>query len=277
MSASSQHSGMASVGDSQLYYEVAGEGTPFVMIHAGVADHRQWNNEFAHFAEHYKVVRYDMRGFGKSEPADSAYKPLDNLVGLLAHLKIEEPIILMGCSMGGSLAFDFALAYPERIKALIMVGSEPDDLDLDVPSPKAFEAIREAYKAGDWDKMAELETDLWFVGETRTRDEVDATMYQLAYAMGRQALRHEEKGLGKRLPNLEPSADTRLDEITCPLLLIIGAHDIEYMKRANDVVEEAIPSAQKVVMENAAHLANMDEPAQFQRIVGDFLAGIGDG
>ena len=60
--------GLASVNGAQLYYETVGVGEPFVMIHAGVADSRQWNNEFTYFAQHYHVIRYDTRGFGKSEP-----------------------------------------------------------------------------------------------------------------------------------------------------------------------------------------------------------------
>ena len=61
--------GVAPVNQAQIYYERGGEGAPFVMIHAGVADSRQWENEFAHFADRFQVVRYDLRGFGRTPPA----------------------------------------------------------------------------------------------------------------------------------------------------------------------------------------------------------------
>ncbi|HKU53401.1 MAG TPA: alpha/beta hydrolase, partial [Nitrospira sp.] len=94
-------SGFVPVDNARLYYETAGQGVPLVMIHAGVADSRQWNNEFAFFAPNYRVVRYDMRGYGKSEPVDGEFNPLDDLVTILNTLGIHEPVVIMGCSMGG--------------------------------------------------------------------------------------------------------------------------------------------------------------------------------
>src|SRR5215210_1160925 len=105
-------SGLANIDNAQLYYETAGKGMPLVMIHAGVADSRQWNNEFAFFAQNYQVIRYDMRGYGKSEPVDGEFSHMSDLVSLLNALEIQEPLVIMGCSMGGGLAMDFALTYP---------------------------------------------------------------------------------------------------------------------------------------------------------------------
>src|SRR5689334_24017318 len=135
MSTSEEKSGTVKIDHAQLYYETDGQGTPFVMIHAGVADRRQWNNEFASFADMYRVIRYDMRGYGRSEPAEGEFTHLSDLVALLDSLNADEPLILMGCSMGGGLALDFALTYPSRLKALILVGSGPSGLELDVPRP----------------------------------------------------------------------------------------------------------------------------------------------
>ena len=127
-------SGFIGIGNAKLYYELSGEGQPLVLIHAGVADNRQWNNEFAHFAQDYRVLRYDLRGYGKSLPVDGEFSHLGDLTALLDLLRINQPLILVGCSMGGGLALDFALAHPPRVRALVMVGSGPSGLDLDVPS-----------------------------------------------------------------------------------------------------------------------------------------------
>src|SRR5215207_10510365 len=94
-------SGFARIDNAAIYYETAGQGTPLVMIHAGVADRRQWNNEFPFFAQSHQVIRYDMRGYGKSEPVDGEYSHLSDLVALLHALEIGVPFVLMGCSMGG--------------------------------------------------------------------------------------------------------------------------------------------------------------------------------
>ncbi|MCB9452994.1 MAG: alpha/beta hydrolase [Anaerolineaceae bacterium] len=265
-------SGFADVNGARLYYETAGAGTPFVMIHAGVADSRQWNGEFAYFAQHYRVIRYDQRGFGKSEPVDGEFSPLADLTALLDHLEIQSPVILMGCSMGGGLAMDFVLSYPARAKALIMVGSGPGGLELDTPAPAKFAEAEKAYHNQNWDLLAELETQLFFDGEGRTPDQVDPVARQLVYEMIRTALTHEAKGLGKRLPNIQPPAVGRLHEIMLPVLVIVGVHDTPYILAAADYMVEHLPVAQKVVIEDAAHLPNMEHPAQFQQIVTAVLA-----
>src|ERR1044071_8179156 len=85
-------SGFANIDNARIYYETAGEGIPFVMIHAGVADSRQWNNEFAEFSRSYQVIRYDMRGYGKSEPVEGEFSHMGDLVSLLDALEIDEQI-----------------------------------------------------------------------------------------------------------------------------------------------------------------------------------------
>ena len=263
--------GYANIDNAKIYYEAAGGGTPFVMIHAGVADSRQWNNEFAHFANDHQVVRYDMRGYGKSEPVEGEYKPIGDLISLLDHLGIQEPMVLMGCSMGGGLALDFALEHPARVKALTMVASGPSGLDLDTAEPEKFAQAVKAFEAGDLDLTAELETQIWFDGIGRTPDQVDPAMRALLYDMDRLALSHEVKELGKRLHNSETPAFDRLGELNLPVLIITGEHDIEYMHAAAEYMEEHIREAQTVVMEDAAHLPNMDHPQRFQAIVREFL------
>jgi pimeloyl-ACP methyl ester carboxylesterase len=264
-------SGLAAINNALIYYELAGEGQPLVMIHAGVADSRQWNNEFATFADRYRVLRYDMRGYGKSEPVEGEFSHLQDLTALLDHLDLTQPLILMGCSMGGGLAMDFALTYPSRAKALIMVDSGPSGLQLDVPSPAKFEEAEKAYDAGDLDLVAEIETQIWFDGMGRTPAQVNQAMRQLAYEMNRTALSHEAKQLGKRLADTEISAAERCSELHLPVLVVVGANDVPYMPAAATYMVEMIPSAQQVIIQDAAHLPNMDQPDEFQRLVATFL------
>lgn len=265
-------SGLANVNGAQLYYEVAGIGETFVMIHAGIADSRQWDSAFHYFAQQYRVICYDMRGYGKSEPVDGEFSHMADLTALLNHLEVQQSVILMGCSMGGGLAMDFVLSYPARSKALIMVGAGPGGLELDIPSPAKFAEAEKAYNNQDWDLLAEIETQIWFDGLSRTPDEVDQMARQLAYEMNRTALTHEVKGLGKRLPNIQPPAAQRLHELKLPVLIIVGTHDIPYMLAAANHMVEYITGAEKTVIENAAHLPNMDKPSEFQRIISTFLS-----
>ena len=274
MLTSPKKSGFAPIDNARIYYETAGTGTPLVMIHAGVADSRQWNNEFTTFAERYQVIRYDMRGYGKSEPVDGEFSHLSDLVALLDILEIRGPLVMMGCSMGGGLAMDFAMTHPARVQALIMVGSGPSGLKLDVPASSKFADAEKAFEAGDLDLVAEIETQIWFDGRDRTPDQVNPAMRKLLWEMDRLALSHEVKQLGKRLPNTQLSAFERLGDLNMPVLVIVGAQDTAYILAAADYMTERLPSARKALIEDAAHLPNMDQPRQFQGIVQDFLKSL---
>lgn len=274
MSTTQTKSGVVKIGNAKIHYETAGKGLPLVMIHAGVADSRQWNNEFAFFSQSYHVIRYDMRGYGKSEPVEGEFSHLDDLVSLLNALDIHEPIVVMGCSMGGGLAMDFALTHPSRVKALIMVDSGPSGLELDIPTPPKFGDVEKAFEAGDLDLVAEIETQIWFDGMDRTPEQVNQAMRKLLYEMNRIALSHEVKQLGKRLPNTQTPAFDRLKDLGIPVLVIVGSHDTPFTLAAADYMVEKIQSARKVIIEDAAHLPNMDHPHEFQIIVKDFLEGL---
>ena len=266
--------GFAPIGSCQIYYEEKGDGQPLVMIHAGVADSRQWNNEFERFAAEYRVVRYDLRGYGKSHPVDEEFSHMGDLGGLLGFLEISDPAVLMGCSMGGTLAMDYALANPATVRALIMVGSGPSGLRLDVPShPKADEA-EEAYDAGDLGLAAELETQIWFDGMGRTPQDVDPDMRALAYDMNRIALSHDALHLGTRRPDAEEPAAARLASLNVPVLIVVGEHDIPFIQAAADIMLSNLPVSKKVAIPDAAHLPNMDQPERFQSAVVAFLNGV---
>jgi 3-oxoadipate enol-lactonase len=115
------HQGIAEVNGTSLYYEIVGSGHPLVLIHGFGLDTRMWDDQFEAFAQHYRVVRYDMRGYGKTAPpADEGYSHTDDLKALLEYLRIDRAHIL-GQSRGGAVAIDFALAHPEATGALVLV------------------------------------------------------------------------------------------------------------------------------------------------------------
>src|SRR5260370_25285974 len=114
--------GFVETNGTKLYYEMMGEGHPLVLIHGGYMDRRMWDDQLAVFAQHYRVIRYDVRGFGKSELPQVPYADRQDLAALLAFLGIEKPYLL-GLSLGGVIALDFTLDYPDMVEALILFGS----------------------------------------------------------------------------------------------------------------------------------------------------------
>lgn len=196
---------------------------------------------------------------------------MEDLIALLDRLCFHQPVVLIGCSIGGSLALDFALAHPSRVRALVMIGSGPSGLRLDVPGHPQQEDAERAYQAGELDLVAELEAQIWFDGMGRTPQQVNQDMRNLALEMNRLALSHDAKKLGKQLADTDTPAAERLDELKIPLLVIVGEHDIPYPHAAADHLVDNIPSARKVILEDAAHLPNMDHPDQFQSAIRSFL------
>jgi pimeloyl-ACP methyl ester carboxylesterase len=116
-------SGFADIPGGQLYYEMTGSGESVVLIHGNAGDRRHWDFQFEALARDYRVIRYDVRGFGRSSlPVEhEAYSAHEDLAVLLDHLGVKSAHI-GGWSMGSGIAIDFVLAYPERAKSLISVG-----------------------------------------------------------------------------------------------------------------------------------------------------------
>ena len=266
-------SGFAEINGTEFYYEIAGSGPPLVLIHAGICDSRMWDEQFDHFAAHFRVLRYDMRGYGQTEPVDEAYSHHTDLAALLSLLAIERAHLL-GCSMGGSTALDFALVYPEKTASLIMVCAEPsgyeDEEAEDEELPEDWDQIVEAFKRGAFATVAAWEVHQWVDGPTRTPDQVDPAIRQKVLEMNTIALENEALELGENEP-LEPPAFAQLEQLQVPTLIIIGDLDQASMQRAAEVMADRLPSAQKVVIANTAHLPSMEQPAQFNQIVLDFL------
>jgi 3-oxoadipate enol-lactonase len=262
--------GFAEINGAQIYYEVAGEGQPFVMVHAGIADNTMWDGQFEFFAQQYKVVRYDMRGYGKSLPVADDYQRHEDLRALLDHLNIDHAIV-MGCSMGGGAAMNFALDYPERADALIMVGSGPSGFSYDDWSPSPLdEEMEAAYEKGDLERVNKLGLRIFVDGQGRAPDQVDPALRKKVYDMNMVALQNESK-MGKDVPRPVPAAQ-QLGQLDLPVLIVMGDLDEEYIHRAADFMAASIPGARKVVMHGTSHLPNMEFPDEFNTHVQAFLS-----
>jgi 2-hydroxy-6-oxonona-2,4-dienedioate hydrolase len=265
--------GFAPVNGAQLYYEVAGSGKTLVFVHAGVADHRLWDDQFNTFAQNYKVIRYDMRGYGKSEPVEGEFSHVEDLIALLKHLNVDKTT-LIGCSMGGGTSMDVTLLHPAMVSALVMVGSGPGGLDLEVEPVAKFADAEAAWNAKDFDKLLEIETQIWFDGIGRTPQQVNPTTREKAIAMNRIVIANDAKGLGKPKAGMKPPAAERLSELNLPVLIVVGEFDTPYIRAAADYMEQHIKGARKVLINNTAHLPSLERPNEFNKALSDFLASM---
>src|ERR1051326_2810020 len=115
----------ADVNGAHIYYESSGSGDAVVFVHAAVADSRMWSGQVEAFAQKYRVIRPDLRGFGQTTAPPMKFTHHDDLKALLDALGVTEPLAMIGCSNGGRVAMNFTLANPDRVTRLVMVCSAP--------------------------------------------------------------------------------------------------------------------------------------------------------
>ena len=267
------NTGFADVNGARLYYETAGAGRPVVFVHAGLADSGMWDGQFQAFATHHRTIRYDMRGFGQSVPVKGEYSHAEDLAGLLEFLGVTQAS-LVGCSQGGSVILDFALANPAAAAALVLVSASPVGLELDMPASPKFADLQAALLTNDWMAFLELSAQIWFDGAGRTPDQVNTDARKRLVGMYLRRLQLTRADPGKEQPVPDPPAADRLGELNLPTLIVTGDRDLEFVHAAAAYMAARIAGAQTVMLPDAAHMLNMEHPKEFNQIVLDFLAHV---
>ncbi len=263
--------GFVEVNGAPLWYETAGSGPALVMLHGHLIDSGQWDSQFAEFAQAFRVVRYDARGFGRSDKPAAPFAFYEDLRAVLASLNIP-PAFLMGCSGGGATVIDMALAYPDSVVGLVLVGSAVSGYAFSGQPPPKIVAMREARERGDIDEAVELGLQLWTDGERRRPEQVDPvarehTRQMMARQLSRPAVAAEVR-------TLDPPAISRLADIRVPTLVVVGADDSALIHDIAELLTGQITGARKVVIPDAGHHPNMEHPAAFNEMVLSFLKSI---
>lgn len=258
--------GTAQLEGAELYYEIAGEGSPLVLAHAGFVDRSMWDDQFPVFARDYKVIRYDLRGFGNSTTSPGPFSHSHDLYQLLQLLGIDRAHLL-GCSMGGATIIDFALKYPEMTASLIPVSSALSGYPMTGDMPKPLQDLFGALQMNDLSRAADLAVRIWIDGPQRSPDEVDARIRERGRAMSSAAL----PNIFVQEEPLNPPAYERLNEIATPTLIIVGELDDPLIGTIGEYLRDHIAGAREETITGAAHLPNMDKPDEFNQTVLNFL------
>jgi 3-oxoadipate enol-lactonase len=261
--------GFAAVNGTRLYYEVAGTGDAVALIHGFTLDTRMWDDQFAPFAERYRVVRYDARGFGQSAvPGEAPYTHADDLAALLGHLNIPSAAII-GLSMGGGIAINFALAYPAMTSALIAVDSTLGGHRWSDEWNERFGHLRHTARTdGVAAAKAEWLADPLFA-PANERPDVAARLRQMVTDYSGWSWMHRDPHRTQ-----EPPAAERLTQIAMPTLVLLGEWDVPDFHAAAETITRQIPGARKVILPGVGHMANMEAPEPFNAAVLGFLAEI---
>jgi pimeloyl-ACP methyl ester carboxylesterase len=260
---------------ARLYVEEVGEGEAVVFLHPGLWDCRTWDPQFETFADRYHVLRYDARGYGRSSRPEPGvpYSHVRDLLAVLVDAGIERAA-LVGCSMGGAKAIEFAIEHPDRVRALVLVASGVRGFEGTPEEEAAWEAwyaerqprIDAAIQAGDLEGAQDLQLrTVW--AQLGTDDEAGRRIREIAFD-NLHVLAMDESGEER----LDPPAFARLGEITSPTLVLPADHDPPEMEAFAAALAKNIPNAQLVRISDTDHVLNLRRPAEFDRIVLAFLA-----
>ncbi|MSR62605.1 MAG: alpha/beta fold hydrolase [Planctomycetes bacterium] len=248
----------------RISYEVTGEGPGLVLIHDGLLPAESWDEVWGFFTARWRTLRYDRRGYGLSEPARGRYDDVADLAALLDHAGLAR-VTLVGSSAGGGLALDFALAHPQRVEALVLIGA--------VVSGGSYS---EHFRARGLTNARPYRMEHDMAG-TIERWVADPYFVAPASRAAKETLRrlltaHPEPTLGTLPPPDEPPpALGRLGEIAAPVLLLVGEHDIPDVHAHAGMLEAGLKRAQRLVVEAAGHEVALEQPAAFERAVLEFL------
>jgi 3-oxoadipate enol-lactonase len=266
----SLHSRMIETEGARLFVQRAGDGPPVVLIHAGIADSRMWRAQLEGLAGHFSVIAYDVRSFGRSTGSDAEYADHDDLAALLRALSIERATVI-GCSNGGRIALDFALAYPEMVSALVLSAPGLRGFDWSEQTRAGWADEESAIERGNIAAATDVNLRMWVDGPGRSPDQIDPELRELAREMASLCLtRHSGDGPARPLA---PPSIQRLGEVKVPVLVVVGDQDQPDMLGIAGVLADGIAGAHKVIVEGAAHLLPLERPETFNRLVLEFLSG----
>lgn len=260
---------------SDLHIETQGHGAPpVVLVHAGIADGRMWDREFAVLAGRHRVVRYDVRGFGRSPDGVGDWYDHEDLVAVLDATGIDRAV-LVGASNGGRIVLDAAVCAPDRVLAMVVVDSAMPGIPLADEVRTAFEAESDALAAGDIARAKAINLRWWVDGVGRERSTVDPAVRDAVDAWLDELLPRQAEQMRRDAgePQLvEPLVRDRLAAVDVPALVIVGRHDAPGMDVIARHLATNLPRGELIELDGAAHLPNLERPDQFMALLEGFLA-----
>jgi len=260
--ASGTSPGTLEVAGGTLEYEVRGEGRPVVLIHGGLVDRRLWDGQVAVLASEHRVIRYDLRGLGRSSMPTGPFSHLDDLDRLLDELATERAV-LVGLSLGGAIAMDYALEHPERVDGLVLAASS---LRGHPVSAETRAKVEEVYRtaAADPERGVSLLLETGLGGVT---PDARASLRRMMLDNVRGWVESDPESVQWPSP---PTAE-RLHDLRMPTLVLVGDRDeIDLLEIADRLAAE-VPRASKIVLSDAKHHLNLDRPGAFDRELLAFL------
>lgn len=260
--------GFLDVPGTRLYYEVAGVGDPIVFVHGLNVNCSMWDAQFAEFARDHRVIRFDMRGFGKTDMTEEPFTNYGDMVALFDHLGVDKAVIV-GLSFGGYSSLEFALAHPERVRGMVLLASGLFGRPMSEARKRALEEMNEVKLTRDLDKIIELNVNQWLNGPGQPADRTSPVVQEHFKRMLRHTFTKEQVN---NVPTfLDPPVKDRLHELNVPTLAIAGELDFPDYAEIARLLAEHNRQAKALILPNVAHMINMEAPHKVNALIREFL------
>ncbi|MFY1680216.1 alpha/beta fold hydrolase [Micromonospora sp. WMMD730] len=259
------------VNGTTLGYDETGDGSPVLLLHAGIADRRMWHGVRDALADRHRVICLDLRGYGESALPPESFAHHDDVRAVLDALGIAQAA-LVGCSFGGAVAIDTALAYPQRVSALALFGTAVSGHEWSEQTEELWNTLVGEVDEEDLAASAAGEVRFWVVGPYRRPEDLDPALVAFAEESDRRALAAEQALSAVDVVELDPPAIDRLGELSMPVLVTAGAVDIPDIIRLADRIAAEAPDARRLPdVPDAAHLVPLERPAPVADALRAFL------
>jgi len=261
-------SGTAKVNGTSLFYQTRGKGFPIVFVSGGgILDRRGWDNQFETFARTNRVIRYDVRGIGKSARPEGTFSHSEDLYALLTFLKIKRAHVV-GLSVGGAIAIDFAIEHPELVDRLILAAPGLSSDAKSEPNLQSLAALAETVKANGLDHVIQLTLETPFV--LSKHNVAGGEKIREIYLDNRDVF---EAGfpLYTLWEPIQPPPENRLSNICARVLIVRGDGDSPAYISMTERIGKCIPQATTVVIPGGTHFLHLEKPAEFNQALQDFL------
>jgi pimeloyl-ACP methyl ester carboxylesterase len=262
----------------KLHYEETGAGAPIVFVHEFAGDWRSWEHQLRYFGRRYRCIAYNARGFPPSDVPDSVERysqdrARDDIKAVLDALKIDKAHIV-GLSMGGFATLHFGFTYPERARSLVIAGCGYGA----APAERQKFAEEAERSASQFERLGMAKaSETYAIGPTRVQFQNKDPRGWKEFA--EQLAEHSSegaaltmRGVQKRRPSLFDLVE-KMRTIAAPTLIMTGDEDWSCLEPAL-LMKRTIPTAGLVVMANAGHLINLEEPDAFNRHLADFFHAV---
>jgi 3-oxoadipate enol-lactonase len=257
-----------------IYAEVAGEGPELVLVHEGICDSGMWDEQWERYAQEFRVLRMDLRGFGRTPLEPGSFSNANDLVEVLERHGFERPALL-GVSLGGRAALEVAVARADLVSALVLVAPGLPGRDWSQELQAAWGEEEAALEAGDLAEAVDVNLRTWVDGPRREPEDVDQAVRERVGEMQMRAFELQVPvGDAAEEELLVPDLADRLGEVKAPTLILVGDEDVPDMHAIAERLEREIPGSRRETIANTAHVPSMERPREFDELVLPFLRGV---